>query len=188
MHLSRSAVKELVEKDKLVEGYDNIDKQLTANGFDVRVCALVEIKDGGKLAIEKSNNVPPKLGKAYVLPGYEDRLDSYEIEEKIVTAGFVKLKKHQPYFLITAERFNFPEYLMGHNSHRSSIFRFTQSMICFGFDEAGYKGYLAFMLVPFLDSEVELGSRVASVSFVHLTGRANYEEQFECNQQGGKLF
>lgn len=188
MHLSRTAVKELIETQKLVEGYDNIDKQLTANGFDVIVCALVEIKDGGKLAIEKADNVPPKLGKAFVLPGYEDRLDNYEVEEKIITEGFIKLNKHQPYFLVTAERFNFPDHIMGHNNHRSSLFRFTQSSLYFGFDEAGYKGFLAFMMVPFLDSEVELGSRVAAVSFVHLTGKASYESQSETNYQGGKLF
>ncbi|MBD3412793.1 MAG: hypothetical protein GF397_06715, partial [Elusimicrobia bacterium] len=129
MHLSKTAVKELIENNKLVEGYADLDRQLTANGFDVRVCALVEIKNGGKLAIEKSNNVPPKLGKAFVLPGYENRLNKYDVEETIVTDGFVQLKKHQPYFLVTAEMFNFPEYLMGHNNHRSSLFRFTQSSL-----------------------------------------------------------
>lgn len=186
--LDRDALKRLILEDSLVEGFADIDKQLTANGFDVRACAVVEILEGGKLAIEKKDNVPPKLGTAFVLPGFEDRLEGYDVKEKVVTASFVRLRKHQPYFLITCERVNTPENLMGVNIHRTSLFRFTQSIMAFGFTEAGYKGFLTFVLVPMLDSSLQLGSRVAQMSFSLLTGRSNYEQQQEASYQGGRLF
>ena len=187
-NLNRDVLKELILKDNIIEGFDDLDKQLTANGFDVRACAVVEILEGGKLAVEKKDNVPPKLGRAFVLPGYEDRLAGYDVQETMTTDSFVQLKKSQPYFLITCEKVNTPEHLMGTNIHRTSLFRFTQSMMAFGFTEAGYKGYLTFVLIPFLDSSLQLGSRVAQMSFSLLTGKSNYEQQKEASYQGGRLF
>jgi len=44
------------------------------------------------------------------------------------------------------------------------------------------------MLLPVLDCEIELGARIAQISFTQITGKSNYEKQNESNYQGGKLF
>ncbi|MBS3148569.1 hypothetical protein J4219_06795 [Candidatus Woesearchaeota archaeon] len=189
MHLSRDVLKEKILSNKLVTDYADIDAQLTANGFDMRLAAIVEIDDGGKLAVQKSDNRQPKLGKAFVLKGYEDRLQGYDIKEKVVVDKLsVKLERLKPYFVITCERVNTPRSLMFHIAARTSLFRFTQSALLSTFGEAGYEGFLAFMLLPFLDSELELGARFAQLCFTELRGEAHYGEQKQTNHQGGKLF
>lgn len=188
MHLSGGVLKELILREGIVSGYDDLDKQVTANGFDVRACAFVEVLDGGKLAIEKKNHVPPRLGRAFVLPGFESRLAGYDVSEMILSEGFVELQRHRPYFVMTCERVKMPKNMMVHTAHRTSLFRFAQSLMGFGFTEAGYEGYLTFVLVPFLDGSVELGARVAQISFALLHGTGDYTQQKEFSQQGGTLF
>lgn len=189
MHLSREVLKSRILSNNLVTDYADVDSQLTANGFDVRLAAVVEIDDAGKLAVQKSDNRPPKLGKAYVLKGFEDRLQGYDIKEQIVVDKLsVKLERLKPYFAVTCERVNTPSDLMFHIVARTSLFRLTQSALIATVGEAGYKGFLAFMLLPFLDGEIELGSRFAQFCFSELRGSAHYEAQKETNYQGGKLF
>ena len=65
MHLSRDALKQLILDKQLVTGYVDLDGQLTANGIDVRLAAVIEILEGGKLAVKRENNRPPKL---FLLP------------------------------------------------------------------------------------------------------------------------
>lgn len=187
MFVGKSELSLLINKG-LITDFDNFEKQITANGFDVRACAFVEILDGGKLAINKCDNVPPKLGTAFVLPGYEDRLQGYDITNTVVTSDFVGLKKNQPYFVITCEKVNTPNNMMAHATHRTSVFRFAQCIMGFGFTEAGYKGFWTFILTPLMNSQIQLGSRIAQVSFSYLTSEEDYAKQKEFNYQGGKLF
>lgn len=190
MHLSKEVLKQMIVDNNLVTNFQDLDTQLTANGFDVRVAGIVEILDGGKLAVAKNNNTTPKLGKAIVLKEFEDRLNGYELNEKhsVEQGSSIRLKSLKPYFVITCEQLNTPNNLMTHITPRSSLFRLTQSLLGCSFGEAGYKGFLTFMLIPFLDSEIELGARIAQLSFSELKGQAHYEEQKEKNYQGGKLF
>lgn len=182
-------MKSLILNNNLLSDYSNLDQQLTANGVDVRLAAVVEIIDGGVLAVNKQDNRSPKLGKAIVLRGFEDRLEGYDfLESQIIESGTVKLDKLKPYFVITCEKVNTPETMMFHIKPRSSLFRMAQSLLGTAFGEAGYKGFLTFMLFPLLDSEIELGARFAQLSFSEISGKANYEEQKESNYQGGKLF
>ena len=189
MHLSKDMVRGLILEKQLLTNYSDLDKQLTANGVDVRLAGIIEVLDAGKLAIEKSDNRLPKLGKALVLKGFEDRLDDYDVSEKsVVAAGSVKLEPLKAYLVMTCERVNTPSDLMIHAGPRSSLFRFTQSLMGLTFTEAGYKGYLTFLLFPILGGELELGARIAQLSFSQLTGESNYEDQKETNYQGGKIF
>ena len=188
MHLSRDSLKKHIVEGKLITNYADLDGQLTANGVDVRLAAIIEVIDGGKLAISKQDNMSPKLGRAVVLPGFENRLDGYDIQEKIVGAGIIKLNRLKPYLVITCEEVNTPSNLMFHIAARTSLFRLTQSLLGSTFGEAGFKGYLTFMLLPFADSEIELGARFAQLCFTELKGEAHYEGQKESNYQGGKLF
>ncbi|MBW2970154.1 hypothetical protein KY309_01325 [Candidatus Woesearchaeota archaeon] len=189
MHLSKEALKKLIEEKQLITNLADIENQLTANGIDVRIAAIVEITDGGRLAISKTDNQAPKLGSGVVLKDFENRLNGYEIKDlKKVEAGVVKLEKLKPYLVVTCEEVNTPSNLMFHIQPRSSLFRLTQSMLGVAFGEAGYKGFLTFMLLPFANSEIELGSRFAQLSFTELKGEAHYEQQKETSYQGGKLF
>lgn len=189
MHLSRDVLKSVILRDSLLTNYGDLDAQLTANGVDVRLAAVVEILDGGRLAVQKSDNKHPKLGRAFVLKGFEDRLSGYDLQEKnVLDSGSVKLKPLQPYFVITCEQLNTPQNLMTHIVARTSLFRLAQSGLFCTFGEAGYKGFLTFMLLPFCQSEIELGARFAQLSFAELKGESHYEHQKDASYQGGKLF
>lgn len=189
MHLSRNVLKSMIVENGLVSGYADLDRQLTANGVDVRLAGVVEILDGGRLAIEKADNRHPKLGKAVILKGFEERLKGYDVQEsQVVESGIVKLEPLKPYLVITCESVDTPSQLMFHITPRSSLLRLTQSLLGYGFGEAGYKGFLTFLLLPALQGEVELGTRIAQLSFTELKGEAHYEQQAEANYQGGKLF
>lgn len=189
MHLSKDVLKKLIVEKNLLSNYSDLDAQLTANGVDVRLAAIVEIVEGGRLAVSKVDNLPPKLGSAVVLKGFEERLKGYELKEMhVINSGVVKLEKLKPYLVVTCEEVDTPSSLMFHILPRSSLFRLTQSMLGVAFGEAGYKGFLTFMLLPFTDSQIELGSRFAQLSFTELTGESHYEQQKESNYQGGKLF
>lgn len=188
MFLSKSFIKDLILKQDLITGFSNLEQQLTANGFDLRVAAFVEVLEGGALAVEKKNNVAPKLGRAFVLSGFEDRLQGYDITERIIMAGSVSLKKLQPYLVITCEKVNIPKNMMVFVASRTSLFRLAQTACVNGFSEAGYEGFWAFMLMPFLDTKIELGARFAQAAFAELKGESHYDEQKEKSYQGGKLF
>jgi len=189
MHLSKDVVKKLIVDQNLISNYSDLDGQLTANGIDARLAAIVEIVDGGRLAISKSDHVAPKLGAAVVLKGFEDRLQGYDIKDvQVVDDGVVKLDRLKPYFVVTCEKVNTPGNLMLQIAPRTSLFRLTQSLLGCGLSEAGYQGFLTFMLVPLLDSEIQLGARFAQLSFIKLEGESHYEQQKESSYQGGKLF
>ncbi|VVB81342.1 Deoxycytidine triphosphate deaminase [uncultured archaeon] len=189
MHLSKDMLKKMILEKGLLTNYADIEAQLTPNGVDVRLAAIVEIVNGGRLAVAKTDNLAPKLGTAVVLKGFEERLKGYELKEMhVVDSGIVKLDRLKPYLVLTCEELNTPSSLMSHITPRSSLFRLTQSLLGCSFVEAGYKGFLTFMLLPFTDSQIELGSRFAQLSFTELTGEAHYEQQKESNYQGGKLF
>jgi len=187
MYLSRDVLKGLIETQQLVQNYEDIDKQVTANGVDMRLAAIIEVSDGGKLAIEKVNNRPPKFGKAIVLPGFEKRLEGYQVEELVVGTGTIKLHKLKTYLAVTCEEVNTPKNLMFTILPRSSLFRLTQSLLGTGFGEAGYRGCMTYMLLPFADSEIELGARFAQIAFSELKGEADYEQQKESTYQGGRI-
>ena len=189
MHLSRDVLKQNIVDKGIVKGDSDINEQLTANGFDVSLAALIEILEGGTLAIKKENNKQPVLGKAWVLQGYEHRLKDYSLTEINAAEQLViDLDPLKPYFAITCEEVNTPEDMMFHIEARTSLFRFTQSLLMRTVGEAGYKGFLVFILLPFLKSRIELGTRFAQLIFTELKGKANYEQQKNFNHQGGKLF
>ena len=182
-------MKKMILEQNVITDYADIEAQLTANGFDARLAAIVEIVDGGRLAISKSDHIPPKLGSAVVLKGFEDRLSGYEIKDvQVAENGVVKLERLKPYFVVTCEKVNQPNNLLIQVAPRTSLFRLTQSLLGCGLSEAGYQGFLTFILVPLLDSEIQLGARFAQLVFIKLEGESHYEQQKESSYQGGKLF
>lgn len=187
--LSRDVIETEIKQNKLVDGLESIEKQLTANGVDFRLAGLIEIERGGVLAAEKARSRPPVLGAAWVLSGFEGALDGLNVKKQnILGAGTpVKLKKLVPYLAISCETVNVPEKYNFKIEARSSLFRLAQGVLETAFGEAGYRGRLTFLLFTLTDAEIELGARFAQVAFSTLKGSAHYENQKETSYQGGKI-
>lgn len=187
--LGKKEIVHRIKNEKLVEGFDGLDFHPSANGIDVHLAALIEVKEGGKLAVQKANNVLPKLGTAYVLKGHEDKISSLTTESTQILEkeSSIKIKAHQPYLLIIAEKVNIPTDHLCIAKARTSLHRFTQSHLIAVFGEAGYRGTLTFMLVPMLDAEVELGARIAQLAFSKISSHSHYEDQKEHSFQDGKI-
>jgi len=192
MHLSRPVLKEQIEKKGIVSGHGELDAQLTANGVDLRLAALVEVLEGGRIAVDKARNRAPKLGRAFVLKGFESRLDAYkdQLQEIVVLSPSeaVSLVQMRPYFAITQEEVNIPTNMLCDIKSRSTVFRYGPNDLFCTVGEAGYRGYLTFVLLPFLANELELGARFCQVLFSELRGESHYEDQKQASYQGGKLF
>ncbi len=188
-NLSRDVLKKEIIDDKLVENYEDLDVQLTANGIDFRLAAIIEVKKAGELRIKKEDIIPPVLGTAYVMEGFESVLDSLKLDKIVVhpKGTPVKIKKLTPYLVISCEKVNTKTYLNFKIECRSSLFRITQSVLETSFGEAGYRGMLTFLLFSLLDTKIDLGVRFAQIVFSTLEGSAHYEDQKESSYQGGKV-
>ncbi|MBI4145839.1 hypothetical protein HY489_00710 [Candidatus Woesearchaeota archaeon] len=191
MNFGKGDLRRLIEQG-LITGIDNIEDHLTPNGVDLRLAALVEIVGGGHMAVDKKNHRGPKLGKAYVLKGYESRLKGYDISQitSVDPGTPVELKCHQPYFAMTLEEAHIPPEMMSHIEARTSLFRYAQTGMFKTVGEAGYDGFLTYMLVPFLDGgSVEMGARFCQLVFAELRGHdGGYDSQKTMTHQGGMLF
>lgn len=187
--LSRDALEKEIRENRLVEGFERLESQLTANGIDFRIAGLIEVARGGVLPVDKSRSVPPALGNAWVLPGFEDALNGLAVRKiEVLGAGTpVALKKLVPYLALSCETVNTPEKYTFKIEARSSLFRLAQCVLETAFGEAGYRGRLTFLLFSLLDSKIELGARFAQVSFSTLEGTSHYEKQRETSYQGGKI-
>jgi len=188
-NLSRDVLKKEIIDDKLVEGYEDLDVQLTANGIDFRLAAIIEVKKAGELRISKQDTKMPVLGDAYVMEGFENVLDGLKLEKITVhpKGTPIKIKKLTPYLVISCEKVNTKEYLNFKIECRSSLFRITQSVLETSFGEAGYRGMLTFLMFSLLDTRIDLGVRFAQLVFTRLEGTSHYEHQKETNYQGGKV-
>ena len=188
-NIGKTSLKNKILNEKLVEGYDNLDKQITANGVDFRLAAVREVLEAGELRIDKSLAKKPKLGKAWVMKGYENYIDGLNLSEvEVCTEGtLVSLDKLKPYLVVSCEKVNTPRDYNFKIECRSSLFRLTQSVLETAFGEAGYCGTLTFLMFSLLDTKIDLGVRFAQVVFSKLDSDAHYEEQAESSYQGGKV-
>ena len=141
-NLSRDVLEKEISENKLVGGVENLDKQLTANGIDVRLAAIIEVVEGGTLAVEKARCNPPVLGQAWVMSGFENVLEGLDVKETIVLdeGSVVDLKKNVPYLVVSCETVDVPEKYMFKIETRSSVFRLMQGVLETAFGEAGYRG------------------------------------------------
>ncbi len=184
--LSRKDILDMIKKENMVENYKDLELQVTPNGFDLRLCALIEVKEAGVLTIDKSKVRKPVFGKIYVLKGYEDCVKDIK-GSVVVKEGLVDLKRLTPYLAVSCEKINTPKNIKTKIEIRSSLFRINQAFIETGFGEAGYKGRLTFLLSTLLDTKIELGVRFAQIAFYELKDEADYEEQKEKSYQGGRI-
>lgn len=187
--LSKESLRKQILENKVVEDYEDLDKQLTANGIDFRLAAILEVKEAGELRINKEEGKLPAFGEVFVLKGYEDvvkgtKADKVTVLEK---GNLIEIKKQKPYLFITCEKLNTPTDIHTAIEARSSLFRLTSLVLETAFGEAGYKGRLTFMGFSLLDTKIDLGIRFAQILFNTLDGHAHYEGQEETNYQHGKI-
>ena len=132
--LNKEEIRQLIEREKLIENYINLDKQLTPNGFDATVNTIFEFDSKGELDFSNNERVLPK-GKE-IKPQKKKEDDKYGWWQ--LAPGAYKVK--------TNEQINMPNSLVALAFSRTSLLRmgaFTQN----GAWDAGFKGKSEFILV-----------------------------------------
>jgi len=155
--LNRNEIKALIEKKKLVEGYINLEVQLTPNGVDLTVAEIFEFKTRGALDFSNKERLTSK-GKA-LLPKKKNPGDKF---------GWWHLKKGG-YKIRTNETINLANDLVGLAFSRTSLLRmgaFTQH----GVWDAGFRGKSEFVLVVENPKGIKIkeNARIAQMIFIRM--------------------
>lgn len=170
MILGMDKLLRLVQEKNLIK--DLSERELTkptGTGFDLRIGELYELEEEGFLGVEERNTPKIKLIAKY------DKNNS----------GVVELMPGRYYVMRTIETVNCPEDLAGMILSRSTLFR-SGVILLTSLCDPGYNGQLTFGLLnnhnrPF---KLEMGARVANISFHRVDGKANpYNGQW----QGGRI-
>ncbi len=151
--LNKSEIKELIEKNKLIENYINLDKQLTPNGFDISVESVSKFESAGALDFSNSERVVPS--GIEIMPQKKKTDDKY---------GWWSLQKGA-YKVRTNEVVNLSNNLSALAFSRTSLLRmgaFTQN----GVWDAGFKGKGEFILVVQNPRGVELKQNARLIQLV----------------------
>lgn len=188
--LGKETLIHFIKEKDMISDYKDIDTQITANGFDFRLAALVEVKKAGQLRIDKAGAKKPELGTAYVLEGFEGHIKNIDTEKTIILkeGTLIDLDDRKTYLAVTCEKVNTPENTNFEIEPRSSLFRYCQCDIVTGFGEAGYRGILTVLFRPSLPgAAIDIGVRFMQLAFNRLDSDSHYEDQKENNYQGGNI-
>ncbi len=188
--IGNKGLRKMIQDQGLISSYRDMDSQITANGFDLRLAALIEVDKAGELRIDKKSARKPVLGHAYIMEGMEDAISGIACKEtEIISEGeLVDLESSRTYLAVTCEKINAGEGLNFELEPRSSLFRYCQCGLINGFGEAGYKGRLTVLFKPFLDgAAIDMGVRFIQVCFNRLDSKEHYENQKESNYQDGRI-
>ncbi|MCX5714535.1 MAG: deoxyuridine 5'-triphosphate nucleotidohydrolase [Candidatus Omnitrophica bacterium] len=155
--LNREEIAKLIKKDKLVEGYIDLEIQLTPNGLDLTVANIYEFDTKGELDFSNKERVIP-VGKE-ILPRKEKQEDKFGWWD--LEAGCYKVK--------TNETVNLAKNLTAICFSRTSLLRmgaFTQH----GVWDAGFKGRGEFILVVgnLKGLRIKQNARVAQLVFLSI--------------------
>ena len=159
--LNREEILSLIKKKKLVEGYINLETQVTPNGFDLTVESVYEFRQAGALDFSNKERIVPE--SKGILP------KKIKPQEKF---GWWLLKKGA-YKIKTNETVNLPNDLIGIAFARTSLLRmgaFTQH----GVWDAGFKGRGEFVLVVenLKGIKIKQNARVAQLVFTKINETA----------------
>lgn len=160
--LNRQEIKELIDKEQLIEECINLETQLAPNGFDLTAGSVFGFDSPGKIDFSNKERVLPK--------GVELIPEKQSPEDKF---GWWHLEKGA-YKIRTNEIVNLPNDLVGLAFTRSSLLRvgaFTQH----GVWDAGFKGRGEFILVVDNPQGLQLKQNARVVQIVFL--RINHTEQ-----------
>jgi len=131
--LNDKEIKKMIEKEKLIEGYMNLDTQVTQNGFDVTIQSIQ--KHTSKGAVDFSNNERVLTEVEDIEPLKQNADDKYGWWD--LAPGVYKIR--------TNEVFNMPKNLVAIGQTRSTLLRNGVS-ISSGVVDAGFSGRLEFLL------------------------------------------
>ena len=155
--LNCNLIKQLIEEKKLLEGYLDLDIQLTPNGFDLTVANIFQFNTFGALDFSNKERKVPE-GKE-ILPKKKNPKDKF---------GWWQLK-NGAYKIRTNETINLPCDLIALAFSRTSLLRmggFTQH----GVWDAGFRGKSEFILV--VDNpkgiKIKQNARIAQIVFMKI--------------------
>jgi dUTP pyrophosphatase len=155
--LNREELERLISEEKLIEGYMDLDIQLTPNGFDLTVGGIFEFDTRGALDFSNKERKVPE-GKE-ILPKKQNPQDKF---------GWWHLEKGA-YKIKTNEVVNLPNNLFALAFSRTSLLRmgaFTQH----GVWDAGFSGKGEFILVVENPKGIALkqNARIAQLVFIRM--------------------
>ncbi|MCF7908204.1 MAG: deoxyuridine 5'-triphosphate nucleotidohydrolase [Candidatus Omnitrophica bacterium] len=162
--LNKKEIAQLIEKEKLIEEYIDLDKQLTPNGFDLSVSKIFEFSSPGALDFSNKERLIPKTKeRAPKKLNSEDKFGWWNLEK-----GAYKVR--------TNEVVNLPNDLTALAFSRTSVLRlgaFTQH----GVWDAGFKGKGEFILVVENSQGIKIkqNARLAQLVFFKVDETESYE-------------
>ena len=131
--LNKEEILRLIKEGALVEGYIDLDTQLTPNGFDLTVSSISEFQGEGALDFSNKERLLPQV--IDILP------EKIKAEDKF---GWWRLKKGV-YKIKTNETVNIPKDLIAIAFSRTSLLRMGGSTQ-HGVWDAGFRGRSEFIL------------------------------------------
>jgi dUTP pyrophosphatase len=132
--LNRNEIEKLIKEKKLIEGYINLDIQLTPNGFDLTCANIFRFNEQGALDFSNKERKIPSARE--ILPKKQNSKDKF---------GWWNLKKGT-YKIKTNETVNLPNNLIALAFSRTSLLR--MGAFCqHGVWDAGFSGKGEFILV-----------------------------------------
>lgn len=132
--LNKAQIRKLVEEKKLIEGYMNLDMQLTPNGFDLTTAEVFTFCEAGQIDFSNKERVIPEC--APLTPQKKQVSDKFGWWQ--LTPGIYKVR--------TNETVNLPTDLIACAFPRTSLLRMG-GFIQNGVWDAGFRGRSEFVLV-----------------------------------------
>jgi dUTP pyrophosphatase len=167
--LNREEIIRLIKEKKLVEGYIDLQTQVTPNGFDLTVSSIYGFKGAGALDFSNKERSVPEAGE--ILPEKIKRQDRF---------GWWKLKKGV-YKIKTNEIINLPNDLIALSFSRTSILRMGVSTQ-HGVWDAGFCGRGEFLLIVENNKGIKIkqNARIAQLIFARINATARgYEGAYK---------
>lgn len=151
--LSSAEIRALIEAEPpLFSDFDDLDAQVQANGFDLRLERVQRFTGAGTIGVDNADRVLPELS-------------SVEPDD----SGWLSLEPGA-YHITYAETVSLPKNLMALGRPRSSLGRSGVSIHTAVWD-AGYSGRSTSLMVVYNPEgfRVQIGARVAQLVFIELT-------------------
>jgi len=161
--LNKREIQQLIEKEKLIEGFISLDNQLTPNGFDITVESVSSFAAPGALDFSNKERILPQT--KVLIPYKKNPEDSY---------GWWNLAPGG-YKIRTNECINLPNNIAALAFSRTSLLRmgaFTQN----GVWDAGFRGKGEFILGvenPF-GIELKQNARIVQLVFFRVEETEEY--------------
>ena len=160
--LNKQEIELCIKEHKLIEGFIDLEKQLTPNGFDITIASIARFVSAGAVDFSNKERLIPAAD--IIEPRKRNETDGY---------GWWQLARGS-YKVKTNEKVNLPSSLTALGFTRTSLLRmgaFTQN----GVWDAGFKGKGEFILVVDNPSGIEIKENARIVQLVFFRVEATEE-------------